>query len=271
MSGYLARYAYDSRKFDQADRKQGAFNARLNLALREDVDLAVAVQQKDATFPNSGYGLHSDRSTTFNVESNWQPSAEQQLYAYYSRQDGKRSMRANSGTNAAGANNTCTFASGAALSTEQVIVQCNQQVWLAASTWTLDARDHTHVVGLGLQSALGRLRLGLDASRTVGRTATGYSYGANVLTAAQALAAGTGFPDSITVQNTLSALLLVPVQKAVAVRLLYRYENASVRDWHYDTSPAGASAAENQATLLLDSGPQTYRNHIFGVMLQVKL
>jgi hypothetical protein len=271
LAGYLARYAYDSRKFDQADRDHGVFNARLNLALRDDVDLAVAVQQRDATYPNSGYGLQNDRATSVNVETNWQPNAEQQLSAYYSGQDGQRSMRANAGTNAAAANNACTFPVGTVLSVEQVILQCNQQVWLSASTWTLDERDRTRLVGVALQTALGPLRLSLDASRMIGRTATRYGYGANVLTAAQASTAGSGFPDTLMVQNSLSAQLLVPVQKAVAVRLLYRYESTTVRDWHYDTSPVGASAAENQATLLLDAGPQSYRNHLFGVMLQFKL
>jgi hypothetical protein len=137
--------------------------------------------------------------------------------------------------------------------------------------WNLDAAERTNVFGMGLQSAFGGLRLGLDLSRSVSRSATTYGYGPNVLTAAQALAAGSAFPDATLTQDTANVQLLVPIAKTYAVRLLYRYDRATVQDWHYDQVPTGASAAENNATLMLDAGPQSYRHHMVGLMLQVKL
>jgi hypothetical protein len=271
LSGYLARYAFDSRKFDQADRDQNVLNARLNVAARDDLDVGIVVQHKEVTFPSSGYGLQSDRQTSLNLDATWQPGMDHQIYGYYNWQNGRRSMRANAGTNAAGANNVCSFAAGSALSVDEAVARCAQQVWLAAAEWNLEAGDRTTVFGLGLQSAVGPLRLGLDISRSVGRTTTTYGYGPNVLTAPQALAAGSAFPDATLTQDTANVQLLVPIDKTFAVRLLYRYDRATVQDWHYDQLPIGASAAENNATLLLDAGPQSYRHQMVGLMLQVKL
>jgi hypothetical protein len=52
---------------------------------------------------------------------------------------------------------------------------------------------------------------------------------------------------------------------------MFRHESGRVTDWHYDGTPVGASAAEANATLLLDAGPQSYHSNILGVFLQVKL
>jgi hypothetical protein len=267
LSGYLARYAFESRKYDQADRDQKIFNARLNYNPTEDVDLGVSLQNRDITYPNSGLGLGQDRLTSVNLEANYQPSSDQQLYAYLSTQVGSKSMRANSGTNAAGASNTCTFPAGSVLTTDQVIAQCAQQVWLPASEWSANSSDRTNVVGVGYQTTVaGNLRLGLDYAYAESRSATSYNYGANVFLPGQAALAGLEFTDMTLVQNTLSINLLIPLQKKSTVRLLYRHESGTVKDWHYTGIPMAASAAEANANLSLDAGPQDYHTNVFGVM-----
>ncbi|MFO1216884.1 MAG: MtrB/PioB family outer membrane beta-barrel protein [Burkholderiaceae bacterium] len=271
LAGYLARYAYDSRKFDQADRNQQVTNARINLALREDFDLGLAAQYRDLRYPASGYGLQVDRGTSFNLDANYQHALGQHVYGFYSRQNGTRSSQANSGTNAAGANNTCTFAAGSALTTAQAIAQCAQQVWLDLSRWDMASRDHSDVIGIGFQTRLAGTIVSLDYSYARSVTATSYNYGPNVLTAAQALAAGAAFPDMTFRQRTLAVQWLVPVNRTIATRLLARRETGVVTDWHYDGVPIGASAAENNATLMLDAGPTKYAINTFGVFIQFKL
>ncbi|MDE2612543.1 MAG: MtrB/PioB family outer membrane beta-barrel protein [Burkholderiales bacterium] len=271
LSGYLARYAYDSRKYDQADRNQQVSNLRANFAAREDLDLGVSLQYRNVSYPSSDYGLAVDRGTSVNLDATYQPSLAQQLYGYYSWQGGTRSTRANAGTNAAGASNTCTFPVGSALTTSQAIVQCAQQVWLAASAWDTTSTDRTEVFGLGFQTELGRTTLALDYTFSRGTTTVGYSFGPNVLTAAQALAAGTAFPAMSFRQNTATVQLLVPLDKKIAARFLIRHEAGRISDWHYDGMPVGASAAENNATLMLDAGPTGYSNTLFGIFIQFKL
>jgi hypothetical protein len=273
IAGYLARYAYESRKYDQADRDQQIFNARLNILATDDIDLGVSLQNKDITYPNSGYGLGKDRLSSINLEASYQPSSNQQFYGYYSTQEGSKSMKANAGTNAAGANNTCTFVAGGGLSTAQMASQCAQQVWLAAAAWYMDSVDKSDLIGLGFQTTLGgTMRLGVDYTYSNSTSSVTYGYGANVLTAAQVTAANANtFSDMTLVQNTLTLNLLIPIQKKASARVMYRHESGSVKDWHYTGMPLGASAAEGNATLMLDAGPQDYHTNVIGVMFQFLL
>ncbi len=270
LSGYLARYAYESRKYDQADRDQQVANARLNFMPTPEMDLGLSMQSKDMTYPNSGYGLGKDRLLSVNLEANYQPSADKQMYAYLSTHEGAKTMRANAGTNAAGASNTCIFPVGTVLTTEQVVSQCAAQVWLPASEWSGESLDRTNVLGVGYQTTVGgNMRLGLDYSYAESKSAMRYSYGANVFLPGQAALAGTEFTNMTLAQNTVSMNLLIPLQKKATVHILFRHESGSVKDWHYEGVPMGASAAEGNATLSLDSGPQDYHTNVIGVMYQL--
>jgi hypothetical protein len=271
IAGYLARYAYESRKFDQADRNQQIFNGRVNVMPRPDMDLGVAVQFKDANYPDSGYGLEKDKLTSVNFDVNYQPSTTTQVFGYYSLQDGTRSMRANTGTNATNAGNTCTFPVASTLTLDQAIVQCAQQVWTTAGAWNLDTKDKNDVLGLGFQTAIRTMKLGVDYVYSTSKSKVSYDYGAGALTAAQAVLAGSAFPDMTLIQNTVTAHLTIPIEKKIAVHLLYRFESGRIKDWHYANMPIGASAAENNASVMLDAGPQNYHTNVYGAFLQFKL
>lgn len=273
IAGYLARYAYESRKYDQADRDQQTFNARLNILATQDTDVGVSFQNKDITYPNSTYGLGKDKLTSVNLDVGYQSSADSQFYGYMSTQEGKKTLLANAGTNSAGASNTCTFAVGSVLTTAQMAAQCAQQVWVAGSAWNMDSVDHTDVIGIGFQTAVfGNLRLGIDYTYATSTTSIAYTYAANVLTAGQAAAANANqFTDMKLEQNTLGLNLLIPMSKKSSARLMYRHESGSVKDWHYNGVPIGASAAEGNATLMLDAGPQDYHTNVIGVMFQFLL
>lgn len=78
-------------------------------------------------------------------------------------------------------------------------------------------------------------------------------------------------PDMTTVQSTLSLNLLVPIDRRLSTRIMYRYENFRVTDWHYDGVIQGQVQALDGGTLLLDAGPQDYHANVFGVFLQYKL
>jgi hypothetical protein len=274
MAGYFAnRYNYEMRKYDQADRDQQILNTRVNLMPREDIDLGLSLQRKDVKYPNSGYGLEKDRMTSVNFEANYQPSTERQIYGYYSWQDASKSMRANSGFTASGTASTtaCTTTTAAGLTLDQFIAKC-ATFWLPSAAWNMDTHDQNDVVGLGFQTALGTMRLGIDYTYAVSKTSINYNYGAGTATAAAVPQLGlTSFPDMTLVQNTVVAHLLVPIQKKVSAHVMVRHESGKIKDWHYDGIPIGASAAENNATLLLDAGPQNYHTNVVGLFVQFKL
>lgn len=271
LQGYFARYAYEARKADQADRDQQVINARVNVMPRSDLDFGIAYQWKSVRYPDSGYGLEMDRLKSINFDLNYQPSATTQVFGYYSFQEGARMMRANTGTNAANAGNTCTFTAGSTLTLDQMIAQCSALVWTGTGVWNLDTRDKNNVFGFGFQTSVWTLRFGLDYTYSESKSSVAYNYAVGALTAAQALAAGTAFPDMTLVQNTITANLIVPIEKKISLRFLYRHESGRIKDWHYTGTPIGASAAENNGTIMLDAGPQNYHTNVYGALLQVKL
>ena len=55
----------------------------------------------------------------------------------------------------------------------------------------------------------------------------------------------------------------------MSLRLLYRFEDARIRDWHYDGVSVNPMPANNGA--YLDFGPQDYKVHLFGVLFRVGL
>ena len=272
LQGYLSRYALNARKYDLADRNQNVVNARLNMMPTADLDLALSFQFKDAKYPSSGYGTKSDQVTTLNAEAGYQPSTHLQMNAFYTWQTTSRSMRANSGTNATGAANTCTFAKGAVPSSvDDAVKQCAEQVWLADSTWNLRVRDQNHVAGVNLQSVFGPVQLGVDYRLSFSKSNVGYDYGPNVLPATQVDAAGNGFPDMTLTQHTVSAHLLIAVHRRASLHFFYLHETGIIKDWHYAGLPIGASAAENNATVMLDAGPKNYHTNVAGMLFQFKL
>jgi hypothetical protein len=77
--------------------------------------------------------------------------------------------------------------------------------------------------------------------------------------------------------NYLDASLRFPLTERLSARLIYRYQDEAIRDWHYrnlDGSPVvlgGNGAAALPTAVMLDGGPQGYKVNWFGVMLQIKL
>jgi hypothetical protein len=61
--------------------------------------------------------------------------------------------------------------------------------------------------------------------------------------------------------------VIVPINKSVALRALYRYETGSIDDWHYDGVSENPMPTAN--TLYLDSGPEDYSTSVVGLFVQV--
>jgi hypothetical protein len=141
----------------------------------------------------------------------------------------------------------------------------------------MDSDDRNTVLGLGVQSSIGNLRFGVDYTYASSDAKISYTYGSTALSnvaatqAAAALIAGSALPSMTFVQQTLNFNVLIPVNKRTSVRLYDRVELGSVVDWHYDGVVKNAVANYDSGTLLLDSGPQSYRANVIGVFIQYKL
>ena len=275
LNNYLARYSAQGMKTDLADRDQNILNARLTYQARQDLDLGVMVQLKNAKYPSTVYGAEKDNLNSFNLDLNYQPSSSQQFTAYYSKQDGSRRTTANSG------GGSCTTA-GLGASAANFLTNCAMTTSGAAGSgmypvtavWNMDTKDSNDVLGFNFQQDLGKMKLGIDYTYGKGKTKINYDYGSSVLSAAQTaleVLAGNALPDMTTTQSALTLNLMVPIDKRLSARFMVRYEDFKIRDWHYNDVIQGAMQNLDGGTLLLDSGPTNFHASTVGVFLQYKL
>jgi len=106
---------------------------------------------------------------------------------------------------------------------------------------------------------------------TRGRTRIGYEYNPAALgvNAVQQTLAGNGWADLVFIQNLAEANAVVPIYRGLSLRVIYRYETAQIRDWHYDGVGVNPMPANNGA--YLDFGPQDYKTHLFGLLFRYEL
>ncbi|MCX7176940.1 MAG: MtrB/PioB family outer membrane beta-barrel protein [Proteobacteria bacterium] len=277
-AGIFNRYSYYFRKYDQADRDQNVLNTRLNFQAREDLDLGATLQAKNMKYPDSFYGMEKDNQNSLTLDLNYQPSTDHAFNAFYSYQQGKKSMNLNSGV-ASAVNTGCTVANlnlfGYSACSDNI--NGDNGARPLSSAWSSESSDRNDVLGFGYQRTFGSLRFGIDYMYSRSTTDINYSYGNTAFSAtaaaqaAAALIAGSALPSMTFVQHTLNLNLIIPIDKKLAIRIFDRYEIGRVKDWHYDNVIVGAVANYDSGTLLLDAGPQNYRGNIIGVLVQYKL
>jgi hypothetical protein len=137
--------------------------------------------------------------------------------------------------------------------------------------WDVSQKDHNTVTGLGVHYELGRVMSDIVYTYSTGRTRIRYGYNAAGLgmNAVQTSLAGDGFSDLVFDQNVAEVNASVPLHRRLSLRLLYRFEDARIRDWHYDGLTVNPMPANNGA--YLDFGPQDYKVHLFGALFRYEL
>jgi hypothetical protein len=284
------------RRFDVADRSQHVLNARFNYGIGPALDASLGLQVRDVEYPASQYGRNDHhKQTSPSVEINWQPSPTTNAYAFYSFQEGAQ-HQAGIQPNACVIGNFYYFLSDGSVQTNAtgvpppgVTVVATQQVLAAnwrsvcgtaspvsplfpiSRTWDVSQKDHNTVTGLGFHYEWGRVLSEIGYTHSRGRTRIRYGYdpAALGLNAVQIALAGDGWADLVFVQNLVEANALVPLHKRLSLRLLYRFEDAQIRDWHYDGISVNPMPANNGA--YLDFGPRDYKVHLFGALFRVEL
>ena len=284
------------RRFDVADRNQNVFNARYNYGIGPALDASFGLQVRDVEYPASEYGRNDNhRQTSPSVELNWQPSPTTSAYGFYSFQEGAQ-HQAGIQPNACVIGNFYYFLSDGSVQTNATGVPppganvvATQQVLAAnwrtlcgtasavsplfpiSRTWDVSQEDHNHVTGLGFHYELGKVLTDVGYTYSRGRTKISYGYNpaALGLNAVQVTLAGDGWEDLVFVQNLLEANALVPLYKRLSLRVLYRFEDAKIRDWHYNGVSVNPMPANNGA--YLDFGPRDYKVHLFGALFRYEL
>jgi hypothetical protein len=287
------------RRFDLADRNQNVFNARFNYGFGPALDASVGLQVRDVEYPASEYGRNDHHKLTSpSLELNWQPSPTTSAYAFYTYQQGAQhqvGLQPNNcvignfyyffsdgsvQTNATGVQPTPP--AGTTLTATQQVVAGNWRslcgsasavspLFPTSRSWDVSQKDHNTVTGLGFHYEKGKVLSDVSYTYSSGRTKIGYGYNAAALglNAVQVALAGNGFSDLVFEQNIVEANALVPLYKRLSLRLIYRFEDARIRDWHYDGISVNPMPANNGA--YLDFGPQDYKVHLFGALFRYEL
>jgi hypothetical protein len=197
------------RKFDLADRDTQVLNLRFNHMLRDDLDIGLALQLKDSSYPTSEFGRKGHwQQNSLNADINWQPQPDLSVYGFASRQTG--SMR-QAGTQAgacalgttyyfrsdgsigagaaAAALTPAQIAAGITTVTTSTVTVANWQTLCAATAdndplfaagrvWNVRQDDQNTNLGVGVRWDLGRALLDLNYTYSAGRTRFAYTYNA---------------------------------------------------------------------------------------------
>ena len=286
------------RSFDLADRTQNIVNGRVDYSIVQNLDGAISFQVKDAMFPAEFGRTGRLRANSATLDVSYQSGSNAVMYGFYTRQwsnMGQRGVHPNgcvvgqtyyffSDGRVANANTGATAPAtppGTTLVGTQPVTAGNWETACASDAatsplfpesraWEVNSHDDNDVLGLGIKYDFGRMKLDASFTRMLGRTRIGYKYNAAALgmTPLQEGLASRGLSDLTFSQNILTASLLAPIDRNIAVRLLFRQEIGKIRDWHYDGVTANPVPANN--TAFLDGGPVDYRDTLVGIFFQVR-
>jgi MtrB/PioB family decaheme-associated outer membrane protein len=253
------------RKFDIADRDQQTLNARLNYMITPTLDGGVTLQYKSNRYP-ADYGRTGRQNQgTANLDLSYTPDPSVTAYAYYGYEQGRMRQRTiNDDPN--------HLAGGSA--------EAGGVTYPFSNEWSVTTKDRTHSVGMGLKKTFSRgWVLDVNATYSLSTTGIDYSYatpgGATIGDpSAPVPPLGNSYPDERFSQATLSASLLVPVNRNLSTRYFVQYERISISDWHYSgldslVLNANGSGAPLNASFI-DRGPSSYRVAFFGVQFGLK-
>ncbi len=262
-------------KFDLADRNRWVLNGRLNLIAADPLDIGLTANYKDDEYPSSEFGRTDHFSVgSGSIDVNYQPSDKLGLYGFYTYQ---RSHIEQTNVQASGGGQGCTIGRNVygVLVTEnnwhQVCanVSPTNPLWPQGNVWSVEGQESNNVFGLGGTYDFGVARVSLDYSFIDGVYQNDQSYnpvfrGDSAETVALI---GGGFPNYEYTQHILDLSAFFPISKNLGIRALYRYEEGTIDDWHYDGVYENPTPTNN--TVYLDSGLEDYHNSVVGLFLHM--
>ena len=279
------------RKLDVSDRNQNIFNGRLNYAVREDMDFGVSYQWKEADYPESNtLGRDNTKSQTLNFDLNYQPSAGQTMYGFYSRQNSSMNQKNNQNgaqTIVAGSLGPA-FVCNLGVSTPWGVITADNAQSICGDpshnisfdplkAYSVESKDTNDVLGLGFRQAFAKNTLDVNFVYSHSRTKIGYNYvdpvaaGETTAVAANAVGlAGSGMSDITFSTYKLNGSYLIPIDKKMSVRLAASQEYGKSVDWRHPDN-LQQNLVLGVGTVQMDAGPQSYNVSTVGVLLQYKM
>ncbi|MDR2187473.1 MAG: MtrB/PioB family outer membrane beta-barrel protein [Azonexus sp.] len=260
---YVGLANADLRKYDLADRKQNILNLRYNHAFTSNFDGAINVQIKRLDFPDMYGRTDKQKLDTISLDLNYQAALETTLYGFYSYQKGEMSQRVLSAADCSYANfliGACSFTPAPGGTAGRMN---------SNNRWEADMEDTNHTLGFGIRQTFGKLLLDANYVYNEGKSKIHYDAFGTAATVSATNDPSTGqFPDTKIKTHSLQANLIYPLEKSMAIRLLYAWEKGSIDDWHYAGNLTGNVGGASQ--ILMDGGPEDYSVHVIGLFLNAQ-
>jgi len=247
------------RKYDLADRELNRADLRINLLVRDDMDLSLSGQFRDIDY-DSDYGLEDEVGGGVNFEWNWQPSPKWNAYVMGSWERSRRKLS--------------SIAGRFFLSNDP---NAGGIVYPLDHAWEVESRQDTGFAGAGIQGHLFErwiVEIGYRFITT--HQKTDYDYESTQalttpgLTEAQA---GSHFPDLETTNHILENSIRFEATEHLALRFFHIYQRSKIDDFQQsglddpnlvNSMPGGAG------TLFLGHVDRDYSAHVFGGTLQFR-
>lgn len=213
----------EMRKFDIGDVERDRFEARMNILVRDDMDLMLSAQYDNKDYGTS-YGLQERETKTINLEWNYQPSATFNTYLFFSKQWFDDDM-----TN---------IADSGALDDSQA----GGTTYPLSGRWSESSEETSDQLGVGI-SYTGE-KFGFEASYTGidSDTSMDYRFASSDATASEPLESGNSgkFSDISYRNQVFESSATWQANERWQLRLYYRYERGKLSNWATD----GLSALE---------------------------
>lgn len=239
------------RASDLANRSLHRGHARAHWLLRDDMDLALAIEIRRENF-RAAYGLRERNTQHLNLQWSWRPRPSLEAHLHYGFEWRSSEMGLINERNAASEDGN---AGGP---------------WFAlANAWTQRSRSQGHNGGTGLRwrphpklelSFHYRLQHAVESIRYEFATATALAAGTS------AAAAGDRFSDLRYRDHVLTSELRIGLDEHASLRLFHRYERSFVRD----SAQRGLEPSFANRAVILAHADDDYQAHVFGVMAQLR-
>lgn len=237
------------RKYDLADQDENRIRARWNIILTPALDLAIAATTEKQDFA-AEYGLRESSARHFNAELNYQIGPHHNLFFYLSRSEHEREV---ANINDAGGIATDPNAGGV--------------VYPLANAWAEQVDETTDSFGGGYRIAFDSgVTLDLSYAYSQAESAFDYTFNSTRAFFGSAAEVGTGFPEQSFRHWLATADLRIPVGNRYAIRLVYRFEDEEIDDFHY----LGLDNPVIGSDILLAAFPESYSGSSYMVLLETK-
>jgi len=234
----------EMRKYDVGDVDRDKFEARMNILLRDDMDLMISAQYDKKDYGTS-YGLEEKETKTFNMEWNYQPKADLNIYLFYSKQWFDNEM-----TNIAD--------SGAFDDT-----QAGGITYPLSGRWSETSEETSDQLGAGISYTCEKFTFEASINSIDSDTTIDYQFASDDATASTPLETGNvgNFSDISYRSRVFDSSVTWQADERWQLRLYYRYESGKLSDWATD----GLSALENDNLFIQAIPDDSYHVSTVGI------